>query len=703
MKKFLPIKLLLVGAMMVLGLSTSYAQFTATGTVSSPDGSPLVGASVLVQGLVIGDFTDDDGAFSIDIPSDEATLFISYVGYRNMEVAVSSSNSKVSVSLEEEVTNLDEVVITGLASSVKRANLANAVATVSAEELADKTTQQSLDNALFGKISGVQMSANSGALGGGVSVQLRGVSTLGAGSSQPLYIIDGVYVDNSVIRTGRTQVNGASGGQNAATQDDATNRIADLNPDEIEKIEVLKGPSAAAIYGTRANAGVIVITTKRGKAGKTKVSFTQDLGIAQGQNFQEFGIWDRQRVIDFHGNDPDELAAFDAAVAEGRNTDWEEEVYGETGILSNSQLSISGGNARTQFYVSGGLQSEDGIIENTGFDRYSVRANVDHLLGDRIKVSLNTGYYRTDSDRGFTGNQNNTGGSLGYTLAYTPSYADIFPDEQGNYPNNPYFNDNPLAVRDLGTNNQVVDRFITAGAVDFDIFENDFSSLKLKVNGGVDYLSSNTLVYFPEILQHQQASANPGDVMWGRQDNLNTNIQGFLNYNANFSKFTSNTTVGAVRLDQSSEFLLTRGRGLSGGQTNLRWATVQSVQGQTNTDVTDVGIVVQEDLNFNDQLIASVGVRFDRSTLNGDQDKFYAFPKASLAANLHNFGNWNKDIVNQLKVRAAYGETGGLPNFGVTFEALPQRTIISKYKISSWIDKRQSLQVLLLLLRMLET
>lgn len=652
------------------------AQISVSGSVSDENGAPLIGVRIVEEGTVRGTATDAEGNFNITIPSSSATLVFSYIGYSSQSVKVSADDSNLSIKMSEDIARLDEVVITGLAGGVKRSNSGNAVSSVTAEELRGKTSQQTLDNALFGKVTGVHMTANSGAPGGGVNMQLRGISTLGAGSSQPLFIIDGVYVDNSVIRTGRTQVNGASGGQSAATQDDAANRIADLNPDDIEKIEILKGPSAAAIYGTRANAGVVIIQTKRGQAGKTSVNFSQDIGMAQGQNFQDFGVWDADRTDAFTGGNADELAALNAANSQNRNLDWEDFFYGETALLSNTNISISGGTQKTQFRISGGIRSEDGIIANTGFERYSVRANIDHRLSNRLKISLSTSYNKTDNDRGFTGNQNNTGGSIGYALAYTPSYADLLPDENGNYPTNPYFNDNPVAIRDLGRNNQAVDRFITAANIDLDIFSNASSFMKLKINGGVDYLSGNSLVYFPEVLQHQVASANPGDVMWGRQDNFNANIQAFLVFNTNLSSaINSNTSVGVVRLNQDSEFLLARGRGLSGGQTNLQWATVQSVQAQTQQSVSDLGIVAQEDLNFDDKLIVSLGIRLDKSTLNADQKEFYAFPKASLAANLHNFDFWSAGFINQLKLRAAYGETGGLPNFGVTFEALSPQLI----------------------------
>lgn len=674
MKKLIFLKVLVVSFILFATL-TVFSQ-SVSGTILDQNNDPVIGASVIVKGTTIGTITDLDGTFELDGIAQGSVLDVTYIGYRTQSLTVDQDNSIFNVVMQDDVNQLDEVVITGLGSGVKRSNSGNAVASVSGEQLTGNTAPQTLDGALFGKVTGVQMSSNSGAPGGGINMQLRGVSTLGAGSSQPLFIIDGVYVNNRTIRTGRTQVNGASGGQSAATQDDAANRISDINPDDIEKIEVLKGPSAAAIYGTRANAGVVIITTKRGKAGETKVSLSQDIGTAKGQNFQNFGIWDAARTATFTGDDADEVAAQAAAESQGRNTDWEDFFYGETGLLSNTQLSISGGNQKTQFRISGGITDETGIIKGTGFSRYSARANVDHRISDLISIGMSSGYYHTDSDRGFTGNQNNTGGSIGYALAYTPSYADLQPDENGNYPNNSYFNDNPIAIRDLGVNNQQVDRFITSGKIDLNLFSDDVSFLKFNITGGVDYTSGNSFVYFPEILQHQAASANPGDVMTGRDDQFNSNLQALLIYNRQLGAISSNTSVGVVRLDQNTDFVLNRGRGLAGGQTNIRWATVQSTQAQSTSTVTDLGYVIQEDLNFGDKIIASVGLRLDRSTLNADQEKFYAFPKASLALNLHNFDFWNQDgIFDNLKLRAAYGQTGGLPRFGVTYESLTPQLI----------------------------
>ncbi|RMF24088.1 MAG: SusC/RagA family TonB-linked outer membrane protein, partial [Bacteroidetes bacterium] len=263
MKKPVTKSWLLLLSLLFFG-SATYAQFTATGTVQDTDGEPLIGVSIVVKGTALGTVTDLDGSFSLEVPSDPAVLIFTYTGYASQEVEVSSSNPRVEVTLETATTLLDEVVVTGLATTVKRANLANSVASIDARKLTGVTTQQTMDGALYGKFTGANISANSGAPGGGITVKLRGITSLTA-NSQPLYIIDGVYLDNSAIKAGFDVVSLSQAGGSTSVQDDPSNRIADIDPEDIERIEILKGASAAAIYGSRAGAGVVIITTKRGQ------------------------------------------------------------------------------------------------------------------------------------------------------------------------------------------------------------------------------------------------------------------------------------------------------------------------------------------------------------------------------------------------------------------------------------------------------
>lgn len=632
--------------------------------IEGSSGEELTGVTVLIKGTTTGTTTDINGNYSINASSDDILVF-SFIGFSSQEIQASSTT--IDVSLSEDIARLEEVVITGLASNVKRSNLANAVTTISDDLLTGTTKSQTVDEAFFGKIPGANVKINSGAPGGGISIQLRGLSTISNGNSQPLYIIDGVYVNNTAATTGISFANQAGTGSGRGLQDDIANRLADINPDDIESLEILKGPSAAAIYGTRANAGVVIINTKKGAEGKTKINFTQEVGFNQALNLLGFADWDLEKIQTLNNQVGLRTELFNT----GRNIDWEEEIYGEEGLITNTALSISGGNAKTTFFVSGGVRSEDGIIKNTGFDRNTIRANIDHKFNDFFDISINSNYVNSVSNRGFTGNQNNTGASLGYTLSFTPPYADLFPDENGVYPDNPFFSENPLALRDLATNRNTVNRFIQSFNANFNILKNTNSFLVLTLSGGLDFTNSNSLVHLPEVLQFQKNAANPGEVIQGRVNQFNTNFQAFLKHNiTTASDINFNTTVGVTKLRQESDDVLVRGQGLSNGLQRANSATIQSILREFNTEAADFGYVIQEEVNFDDKLIVTGGIRFDRSTLNLDQTEFYAFPRASAAVNLHNFDFFDVGPVSQLKFRVAYGETGGLPVFGNTFTQL---------------------------------
>ncbi|MCW3467142.1 SusC/RagA family TonB-linked outer membrane protein [Chitinophaga nivalis] len=639
-----------------------------TGQVkSATDGNILIGVSIAVKGKTTGAITDNNGNFRLALPTDASTLVFNYIGFIPQEIKI-TGNKNIQVQLTENIKALDAVVVTGLASATKRANLANAVTSISAKELTGTATPQTLDNALYGKIPGAEIKTNSGAPGGGLSVQLRGISSL-QGASQPLYIIDGVYVNNTTIRTGRSTITGAGG----AEEDDASNRLADINPDDVESVEVLKGASASAIYGTRANAGVIIINTKKGKAGRTRVSLSQETGFAKIQHYMGSAPWDENKIKLFFpaSRHELELKRYREAVANNGIFDYEKMLYGGTPLLSNSHINISGGTEKTRFYVSGNLSREDGIIKNTGFGRKSIRLNLDHAFNSRINFTLNSNYINSNTDRGFTGNENNPGASLGYIIGYTPSYFNPYPNAKGVYPDNPYSeSENPLALRDRAINNTGVNRFIQSAKLNINLLSTPKSSLSVALQGGVDYLSSRTKVYFPDDLQAQRSEANPGDIVIGTQQAINTNLQAFLIYQQTVNKINFSTQVGTVFLQTKSNSVLNRGRGLVAGQQNISQAAVQQLLQQHDQLVKDAGIVGQEEINFNDKVITTLGVRFDKSTLNGDANQYYAFPKASVAVNLTKFDFWKLPTVSQLKLRAAYGQTGGLASFGDTYSSL---------------------------------
>ena len=335
----------------------------------------------------------------------------------------------------------------------------------------------------------------------------------------------------------------------------------------------------------------------------------------------------------------------------------------------NSRLSIRGGDEKTKFFVSGNLTSEDGIVRRTGFERQSIRANIDHKISKNVTLSVNSNFIRTNTDRGFTGNQNNTGASIGYNIAYVPNYFDLRP-VNGIYPANPYFAENPVAVTDKGINNSLVNRFIQSFNLDVNLLRTEKSQLKFRLNGGLDYIQNSTKVYLPDDLQFQRGQANPGDVLVGKQESMNTNFQAALVYNWEVKKVKLSTQAGMVRLDFKNNGLFNRGRGLAPGQSNLKQATVQEIESQFESSQRDVGIFAQQEANYEDKIIGTVGVRMDKSNTNGDPQKYFAFPKASLAVNLTNFDFWKSRTISQLKPRIAYGQTAGPVPFGATFTSL---------------------------------
>ena len=667
MKKFYFVKFLLA-LLLFIGVTQAKAQvFTASGTVKeNSNGNPLAGVSITVKGTKQTTTSNSTGNFTINVNSKSAVLVLKYVGYKATEVVVTADKANLNVMMEEEVNSLKEIVITGLASSIKRSNLANAITTVSAKDLMGTTQIQTADGALYGKVAGANIRMNSGAPGGGINIQLRGLSSL-TQASAPLIVLDGVYINNNTQRTGRASVTGAG----AANQDDGANRLADINPADIENIEVLKGPSAAAIYGTRANAGVLVITTKKGAAGKTVISFGQDIGIGSPLKMMGVDNWSEAKINSFFpaARRAAELTRFQEATASNNFVNYEDYFYGNTATLLNSRLSIRGGDEKTKFFVSGSLTDEGGIVRRTGFERQSVRANIEHKLSKGIVLSVNSNYIRTNTDRGFTGNQNNSGASIGYNISYVPNYFDLRP-VNGVYPANPYFAENPVHVTDKGINNALVNRFIQSFNLDVNLFKNENSQLKFRVNGGLDYIQNTTKVYLPDDLQFQRGQANPGDVLVGKQESMNTNFQAAFVYDWKIKRVNFNTQVGLVRLDFVNNGLFNRGRGLAPGQINIRQATVQEVESQFESTQSDVGLFVQKQMNFEDKIIGTVGMRMDKSNTNGDANKFYGFPKASLAFNLANFDFWKINAISQFKPRVAYGQTAGPVPFGATFTSL---------------------------------
>lgn len=680
MRKFLAAYLLLLAGL----TESAWAQTRPlTGKVSDGAGAPLPGISIVVKGTSQGATTDADGVYKLNVGAN-ARLGFSGIGFVGQEVAV-GNRSVLDITMQDDSKQLEEVVVTGLATSVKRSNAANAVASIGAAQLTGVTKPQTVDGALNGKVAGVQITANSGAPGGGFSVKLRGISSV-TQASEPLYIIDGVYIDNSQFNTGAgtTSFNRASA-QTQGTQDQATNRIADINPEDIENIEVLKGPSAAAIYGTRANAGVIIITTKRGKNGQTTINFGQDIGFAEVNKYANLASspWNLDKINNgvFLVKNSDMLALYNAAGGDNaKRYDYEREIYGNKGLLRNTKLNVSGGTDKLRYYVNGSVLSEDGVQKYTGFKRNSFRANIDAKLSDFVDISVGSNFINSSSSRSFSGNDNN-GVSLGYNLAYLPPWLEQHQNADGTYPANPITGQNLFQVVDKMRNTEQTNRFIQSLTVNFHLINKTNHQLKFAVSAGADYILSEAQAYAPSDMQYFVGAGLGyfGAVHNTTNRSLNTNIQGFLVDNYQYKGVNFATSLGTVRLTNSQAQSFIEGRGLKPGPNKNPNTADTRVTDTYLLEAQDVGYVAQEEVNWKDRIIATGGVRLDKSSLNGDNNKLYAFPKASLAVNLTNFDFWqSKNTISSLKLRAAYGQTGRSPNFGQTFNSLSNASIDGK-------------------------
>ncbi|WP_405251380.1 SusC/RagA family TonB-linked outer membrane protein [Dokdonia sp. Asnod3-C12] len=640
-------------------------QSVVTGVIKDAGNNPIPFVNVIEKGSSNGTTSDFDGNYSITLNGNSGTLEFSYLGYATQEKLISSSQT-LNVTLEESSESLDEVVISGLASSVKRSNAANAVASVSAEQITGTTPPPTLDGALYGKFAGALVSQNSGAPGGGLSIKLRGATSI-QGNTQPLYIVDGVYVDNSSISAGLNAVSAASAGGSASNQDNPTNRIADINPDDIENIEILKGASAAAIYGSRAAAGVVIITTKKGKAGETQFKFGQSFGWTQVTRLLGLRDYNEQRVEDSFGAEA--VPLFVAARDEGRLVDYEEEIYGEKGLISRTNFSMSGGDVKTRFYAGVTHSNENGIVKNTGYEKTSLRLNLDHRATDFLKVSLNTNYINSRSNRGFF-NNDNSGTTIGVTLTGTTPWLQLFPDENGVYPDNPSGASNPLQTRDRVTNREIVDRFIIGASANLDIFKKEKSSLELILRGGLDTYGQKSRAIFPKDLQFQKPAngGQNGVAVQGDTQNRNYNLAAFLVHNYRTDNDLSfRTQAGVTREYFDRNTQLITASGLVASETNVDQAANTGTN-QFRLLQEDAGFFVQEEINFQDKLIGAIGLRGDKSSNNGDANELNYYPKASLAANFNEFDFWKEDsFVDKFKLRVAYGEAGNFAPFGALF------------------------------------
>jgi TonB-linked SusC/RagA family outer membrane protein len=644
-----------------VGIGASAQQRPITGkVVSATTAAPVAGASVTVVGTPIGAVTNDRGEFSLSAPQGAVTLLVRGVGYRSRQVPLASDASSANVSLEQDVFNLEAVVVTGQATGVEQRNLANAVTTVPIEQL-NRAPVQTIEGALQGKIPGALIQMNSGAPGGGGQINLRGVTTINGGVD-PLIVVDGLVIANDAIASNMNAVTAAAAGGNASNQDNSVNRIADLNPNDIQSIEVLKGASAAAIYGSQAANGVLVITTRRGHPGAPRFNVTQRFGTSALSN--TFGFRRFSDVTEATAAFGPNAASFCTLPGGGCPVfDNERALYGEHQLSVETDASVTGGNDQTTYYLSGLVKKDGGIAQNTGYQKQSIRANLDQLLGSRFKLSINLNAIHSLTNRGIS-NNDNTGTSTYLVYPTTPSFVDLRP-VNGVYPRNPFAPSNPLATFAELKNAEDVWRILGTTTARVDVVTTPTQRLAFNLTGGLDFFSQRNDVLSPADLQFEPQDGQPGTVVLGKASDLRLNLVGSAvhTYTPASNAFQATTSAGFQYENRDLNLTNIVGRTIALGLQNVSQAA-SITSNQSEQPVKNAGLYVQEELLMASQrLLLTGGIRADRSSVNGDPGKYYLFPKAAAS---YRFVQ-PMPGVGELKFRAAWGQTGNPPLYGVRF------------------------------------
>jgi len=626
------------------------------------DGLPLT--RVIIKGTTKGVETELDGGFTLDIPKGPVTLLISSQDYKDREIVVPANRDTVTVALD--ASFVEEMVVVGRASEIARKHVANSVASVSSEEL-NRAPASTVDQALQGKVAGVNIQSNSGAPGGGLQLRMRGVSTIN-GSTAPLYVVDGIIISDSAIGSGVYQVTKSVGGSNSSsTQDNQVNRVADLNPNDIESIEILKGASAAAIYGSKATNGVVIITTKRGKPGAApRVEVTQRLGMYTLANkLGSRRIDSLEEAEEIYGKEKAALY-----YRPGISFDHEQQLAGRRDVSYETLASVSGAAGDTRYFASAMVKDDAGIITNTGYEKQSFRLNLGQKLGQDVEVNVATNLLHTLGQRGLTNNDNN-GVSYHMVLPSTPSFVDLQASSDGSYPSNPFMTNgsNPLQTAALMRNDEDVWRLMGSADAVWNAYKSDTQGLKFRATVGVDRFQQKNTLVFPNELHFELADDKlPGTSLFGTAEvlNLNTGVNVVHTYRPASGLLSANTSAGFQLEQRSQETANITSRDLTAGMPNVDSGTQVSVR-QNRQLVRDRSFFLQEEMLLLQERLTLVGsVMAEQSSNNSDTSAFYFFPKIATAYRLPTF----HPAVNEFKVRLAYGETGLQPLYGMKFNAM---------------------------------
>ncbi len=634
---------LLVIVLLGLGIVSTYGQTkTVSGIVKSESGGePLVGATVKVKETNTGGITDIDGRYTIQANLGQ-TLIVSYIGYRTKEVKVERT-IRIDILLQEDNEMLDEVVVVGY-GTMKRSDLTGSVVSVTGDEL-KKSVVTSLDQALQGRAAGVQVTQNSGTPGGGISVSIRGINSLNG--NEPLYVIDGVAISGN--NTSNSSV------------------LSSINPADIVSMEVLKDASATAIYGSRASNGVVLITTRQGEEGKTKVSYEGYYALQQlpkkleTLTLPEYAVYQNLRAATIGFGAREEFK--DPSLL-SRGTDWQNEIF-RTAPMHNHQINISGGSKSMKYSLSGGYMQQDGIVFGSDFERFSFRVNMDNDINKWLTTGLRASVARTQQTNNVDGS-----GAIYNALNQLPEVPARNPDGSfGMQTENMYgtYFSNPLS--DLIQNENY--------SRNTQVYVNAFADIKLwkglvfRTEYAANFNYSNDYKFTPSYdYEHfkQQSSASRG-----AGNGSNWTLKTYFTYNNTFGKHGLSAMLGHEAQENKYE-------SLSGSRTNFLFNSVHELDAGDATTAkanSSRGSSAIEsyfgrlNYNYNDRYLLTATLRADGSSSFAKESRWGWFPSVALAWKVNNEA-FLKDVeaINSLKLRLGWGVVGnqwaGSYAYGVT-------------------------------------
>lgn len=609
-----------------------------TGRVMSSTGEPLPAANIIIEGTRYGTITDEQGYFSIgNLPPGEYIVVARYVGYTTEKKKVLvSAGAKTEVEFRLSITaiNMGEVVVTGIGVETERRALGNTISSVESKDL-QLTGALAIDRAITGKVAGAWIQQNSGMPGGSVSIRLRGTNTV-LGSAEPLVVVDGIIINTDspfLVDVGYLQ-----------------SRFLDIDPNIVDRIEIVKGAAAAALYGSRANNGVIQIFTKRGIIGAPRITYSTSVEINEIPKKLEVNMY----PFDKDGNPVNRY-------------DWQDLIFRRaTGTSQN--LSISGGTGETRYFISTSYNGSQGLIRNTSFNRASLYAKVDQTISDIINLSVSLNYIYSKSK-----DLPSNGGGIYSTYYYGPLSGFIFgpntfdprPDPKtGTYPNPPgRIAANPIEAIDKYKFGQNLSRFI--GGLNINLVP--FSGLNVEYVLGYDTYLQNGTAYIPP---NSTVPGLPnGYSRRGQVDFYQLNNDLNIKYTKDISPGIKSITLigGTIQYENSSNFTATS-QNLTPLAEIVPAGAQQSIS-EYRYERVIYGAFIQQSFSLKNNIYITGAYRVDASSSFGENNRWQFYPKLSLSYSISDENFWrnskflNKYIPN-LKFRAAFGESGGLTAVG---------------------------------------